>query len=148
MSNRLTKKVEIYTKIVSDKPTFLITYQTDGELAKEVIREQIRILNRDSDYRYYGETPILFVRREHLDNIGVLNLAKLLKDGIDNNKRVLTELALDKRIRRTLKALDGNLVRMVYSDDYKNVVLRRPSNEFITFSDSIFDDVVAYESDK
>lgn len=144
MSNkRETKLHKVFTDLVSEEPTFLVAYQTERDNNtnnSEVIREKIHVINLGSKHRYYGKTPIVFVRREHENNIEVLNLANTIKISLENETLVKYERDIKNTIKTVLKAnnVDSQTKKSVYNDVYGEIMLKRPHKDFITFTNGMF----------
>jgi len=149
---RKTKLIKVFTDKVKEEPTFLITYQTyqDSDNGKsEIIREKVHITNANSRHRYYGQTPVVFIRREHEKDINMLNLANLIKSSLDNAQNVLYERDIKNAIKIVLKAYisDSQIKKLVFYDVYGEIVFKRPDKDFITFTHGMFrkvaNDIVA-----
>jgi hypothetical protein len=139
---RATKLVKVFTDKVENEPTFLVTYQTESnqESGKtEIIREKVNVVNVNSKHRFYGKTPIVFIRREHETDRDIVNLAFIIKKTLDNEFATRYE----RDIRLTIKAvLNGNykqssIKKSVFYEAYGEVTLKRPHVDFITFTPNI-----------
>lgn len=134
---KITKLIKVFTDKVNEEPTFLITFQVlKDDTSGEIIREKVHITNANSKHRYYGKTPVVFVRREHEQDVDVLNLANRLKLSLD----VIQDVKYERELRNVIKnVLNGDykhskIKKSVFYNVFGEVMFKRPHVDFITFS--------------
>ncbi len=142
---RVTKVIKIFTDKVREQPTFIVTYQTyqsDDNVGSrsEIIREKVYITNAYSRHRYYGYTPVLFIRREHEHDIKVLKLAHIIKKSLENAQSIVHERDIKNAIKKVLRGnIDkGNVKKTVHYDVYGEIMFKRPHVDFMTFTQGMY----------
>lgn len=144
---RVTKLVKVFTDKAYEQPTFLITYQTyqneANENKSEIIREKVHVINMNSRHRYYGKTPIVFIRREHERDVEVLNLAKTIKTALENDLDVKHERDIMNTVKRVLKSnmRESTIKKSVFYDVYGEIMFKRPHIDFVTLTNNMLKNV-------
>lgn len=142
---KLTKLIKVFTDNAWEQPTFLITFQViNTNNNEEIIREKVHVTNVNSRHRYYGLTPILFIRREHEKNSDVLKLAEAIKNALDSEHFVKYERDIRHAIKNVLNGnfKESQIKKSVHYDVYGEIMLKRPHKDFITLTKGMLKNVV------
>lgn len=129
-------------------PKIIITYYVNtntGELINEKVRFWKDITQNKGGERYYGETPLVFVRKDLIENtvLSALDVANLLLYSIKDGGKVLRE----KDLIKTYKRLAYNKKWFNYDiDTFKSnevdVLVKRPHKDYVVFEKKTFEETV------
>ena len=134
-NSKVTKVLKVYTgegEVDINNPTFMVTYQVSIEEKSTVLREDVRVLNMGINKRYYGKTPIVFIKSDDLHNHDILTMAKNIKEAIDDEVRVVHERNIKNVIKTVLKGNNALIKKGVYYGAFGEIVLRRPNTALTT----------------
>lgn len=142
---RATKLIKVFTDNAWQQPTLLITFQvakTDNN--EEIIREKVHITNVNSRHRYYGMTPVVFIRREHEKDSDVLKLANAIKTALDSEHFVKHERDIKVAIKNVLNGnfKDSQIKKTVLYNEYGEIMFKRPHKDFITLTKGMLKNIV------
>jgi len=142
--NRITKVLKIYVdnegvgNFDMKEPTLMVTYQVIPQKNGEIVRENIRIQNRDVSDRYYGKTPVLFIKNDNAKNLEQLNLANLVKLTLDNTDKVMYERSIKREIKKVLMGKNVRFRKEEAYGAYAEVMLKRPHINYRPYSVAVF----------
>ena len=142
---RVTKLIKVFTDNAWEQPTFLITFQVaKTDTNEEIIREKVHITNANSRHRYYGMTPVVFIRREHEKDGDVLKLAQAIKTALDSEHFVKHERDIKVAIKNVLNGnfKDSQIKKTVLYNEYGEVMFKRPHKDFITLTKGMLKNIV------
>lgn len=166
------KRLNIYLEpyVGEDKdlvkePKIIITYLVNtntGELINEKVRFWKDITQNKGGERYYGETPLIFVRKDLIENtiLSVLDVANLLLYSIKNiDGLYIDEITKDaplpelQRIAKTEKDIIRVYKRLAFKKKWLNygietfksndvdVLIKRPHKDYVVFEEKTFTEV-------
>ena len=135
---RITTVLEIHTNLIKEvEPTFLVSFERKQNNV-DIIREKIRITNVNSNIRYYGETPAVFIRREKENDKQHLEFAKQIKE-ICENENITKMNDLKNEITKQLEILKTKVIVLTYYQEIGDIKLQRPNPAFITFTNKLYE---------
>ena len=135
-------KVIVKNELNEDEVNLILTYQTKTISSKILIKEKISTYHSQyPETRYIGNTPIIFIRLEDVEDFEFLEFVNRLRLFIDDNEE---NIILEKDI---ISVLDIHYGKDKYSvevekfDEEKGyVMLRRPYASFRPFTNKMFVD--------
>ena len=142
-NDKVTKLLKIYLgsePVDFDKPTLMVSYQVIPSERGKLVREEVRVINTSDEIRirYYGKTPIVFIKSGDVKNLEVLNLANLVKVTLEDETRVSIERNIKFVIQNVLKGRNVLLKKNVFYGVMGDVMLKRPHKDYVAYSNIMF----------
>jgi hypothetical protein len=136
-NDKVTKVLNVYMgsdEVDFNNPTFMITYRVHIEEKSTVVREDVRVLNANAgtNKRYYGKTPIVFIQSNDMHNADILNMAKTIKEALEDEEKVVHERNIKTAVKTVLKGKTALIKKNVFYGAYGEIVLRRPNTALKT----------------
>lgn len=139
----ITNVLNVYLKDESlDNPKLVITYQTKSIRSKVLAKKSVSTYHLNfPETKYIGNTPILFIRLEDVDDFEFLEFANRLSLYFNNNNESIKTVddildVLDIHLGKDKIALTFNS----FEGDEGYVALRRPYASFRPFTNKMFTD--------
>ena len=136
-NDKVTKVLKVYMgsdEVDFNNPTLMVTYRVHIEEKSTVLREDVRVLNANggTNKRYYGKTPIVFIKSDDMHNADILNMAKTIKEALEDEGKVVHERNIKTAVKTVLKGNNALIKKNVFYGAYGEIVLRRPNTALKT----------------
>lgn len=121
-----------------EKPNFLVSYQVKDDEQGLIVREPIMVENTNTKFRYYGQTPVLFIPVVKIEDMEVLNEARAIKIALESKDKVFYERHFKSAIKTALNGQNVRFKKLVSFGEYARLMLRRPDKDFCTYTHLMF----------
>lgn len=121
-----------------EKPNFLVSYKANNDEQGIVVREPVMVVNTNTDFRYYGQTPIVFIPVENIQDIETLKLAQAMKLALDDKNKVYYERHFKTAIKTALNGQNIRMKKLTFVGEYARLMLYRPDKDFCTYTHLMF----------
>ncbi len=137
----ITKVLNVYTKD-KENAKLVMTFRTENVKSDVLVKEEIATYHpKFPKTRYRGNTPIIFIRLEDVEDFEFLEFVNRLRLYFDNNDEIIKTVddildVLDIHLGKDKIALTFNS----FEGDEGYVALRRPYASFRPFTNKMFTD--------
>ena len=103
---KITRLLKIYMgdeQVDFDKPNLMVSYQVYPNNNGKILREDVRVINIGTSIRYYGKTPIVFIKHEEMKDKDVLNMANIVKRALEDVQRTPRERSIKTVLKKRSK---------------------------------------------
>lgn len=121
-----------------EKPNFLVSCKIKDDEQGLVVREPIMIVNTNTDFRYYGQTPVVFIPVGDITNLETLNVAKTIKLALEDKDKVFYERHFKTAIKTALNGKNVRIKKLTFGGEYARLMLYRPDKNFCTYTHLMF----------
>ena len=148
---KITRLLKIYMgdeQVDFDKPNLMVSYQVYPNNNGKILREDVRVINIGTNIRYYGKTPIVFIKHEDMKDKDVLNMANIVKRALEDVQRTPRERSIKTVLKNVLKGKNVLIKKSVFYGAMGDIMLKRPNKDYVAFTNSMLNsDGVAKDGD-
>jgi hypothetical protein len=139
---KITKLLKIYMgeeQVDFDKPNLMVSYQVYPNNNGKILREDVRVINIGTSIRYYGKTPIVFIKHGEMKDEGVLNMANIVKRALEDVQRTPHERSIKTVLKNVLKGKNVLIKKSVFYGAMGDIMLKRPNKDYVAFTNSMLE---------
>jgi hypothetical protein len=122
-----------------DKPNLMVSYQVYPNNNGKILREDVRVINIGTSIRYYGKTPIVFIKHGEMKDEGVLNMANIVKRALEDVQRTPHERSIKTVLKNVLKGKNVLIKKSVFYGAMGDIMLKRPNKDYVAFTNSMLE---------
>ena len=139
---KITRLLKIYMgdeQVDFDKPNLMVSYQVYPNNNGKILREDVRVINVKTNIRYYGKTPIVFIKHEDMKDKDVLNMANIVKRTLEDVQRTPHERSIKTVLKNVLKGKNVLIKKSVFYGAMGDIMLKRPNKDYVAFTNSMLE---------
>ena len=140
--DKITRLLKIYMgndTVDFDKPNLMVSYQVYPNNNGKILREDVRVMNTGTNIRYYGKTPIVFIKGEEMKDSDVLNMANIVKRALEDVQRTPHERSIKTVLKNVLKGKNVLIKRSVFYGAMGDIMLKRPNKDYVAYTNSMLE---------
>ena len=139
---KITRLLKVYMgdeQVDFDKPNLMVSYQVYPNNNGKILREDVRVINIGTSIRYYGKTPIVFIKHGEMKDEGVLNMANIVKRALEDVQRTPHERSIKTVLKNVLKGKNVLIKKSVFYGAMGDIMLKRPNKDYVAFTNSMLE---------
>lgn len=140
--DKITRLLKIYMgndTVDFDKPNLMVSYQVYPNNNSKILREDVRVMNTGTNIRYYGKTPIVFIKGEEMKDSDVLNMANIVKRALEDVQRTPHERSIKTVLKNVLKGKNVLIKKSVFYGAMGDIMLKRPNKDYVAYTNSMLE---------